>query len=101
MELLKQSKNWDMNMSFEKLVKFNPRCRVKVDYKGHWSDSGIEGMCLLMSHPNSAGKSLMEITTSEDGFCYDSDVVEGFDLPFTDTISALNSMHEFLKKQIK
>ncbi len=100
MELLKQSKNWDMDITFKELVKHNPKCKVEGEYCQHWSDDGFGYMRLYMQHPSSEKCSLI-IGICEDGFCYDGDGTGLEKLEYIDTNEALKKLHDFREKVMK
>jgi len=96
--ILQQSKKWDMDISFEELIKHNPTCKIEGEYDSHWSDDGFGGMCLYMQHPlNDTCSSI--ITISKDGFCYDGD--GGSTKEFINTEEAIKKMHDFRAKKMK
>lgn len=81
-----QSKNWDMDITFEELVKHNEHCKVDRDYKLHKSDSCYRGYCMYLKHPNSEKYTTM-IGIGEDGFMYIGDSCEvNFPLEHTEYI---------------
>lgn len=65
-----ESSRWDMDISFEELIKHNKLCYVDREYKSHKHDEGCyDGYCLYLKHPNNVEYSLM-IGIREDGFMY-------------------------------
>lgn len=96
-EFLQQSKKWDMDVSFEDLVRCNPKCKLEGEYYQHWSDDGFGFMRLYMQHPSDDKCSLI-IGICEDGFCYDGDGTGLEKLEYMDTNEAIKKMHEFREK---
>lgn len=67
----KVSKNFDMNITFEELIKYNKTCKIDTNSSHHFES--FNGILLYLSHPNGKEKFSIELGVTEDGFVYEGD----------------------------
>lgn len=70
-----ESKNWDLNISLEELVKYNEGvCLIKINYVRHKSDDCFGRFQLYFKHPDKPHKGYETmIGVTNDGLCYTGD----------------------------
>ena len=71
MKNYKVSKNFDMNISFEELIKFNKTCKIDLNSTHHFES--FEGILIYLSHPNSKEQFTIELGVTTDGIIYEGD----------------------------
>ena len=96
--MIKQSKNWDMDISFEELIKNKILCVIDNKYNSHWSDDGNSSKALLMNHPNSEKNNYCIITASKEGCHYDGNVVVDYETLKKDERYLIIQIERGLKK---
>lgn len=71
MKQYKVSKNFDMNIPFNELIKFNRTCKIDLNSTHHFES--YNGILLYLSRPNNKEPFSIEIGITEDGFIYEGD----------------------------
>ena len=67
----KVSKNFDMNISFKELIKYNKTCKINLNSKHHFET--YNGILIYVSHPQGKEKFSIELGVDEDGVMYEGD----------------------------
>lgn len=65
------SKNYDLDISFEKLIEHNKTCRIDLDSEHHFET--FEGILVYVSHPQGILPFSVELGVDEDGIMYEGD----------------------------
>ena len=97
MDKYKVSKNFDMNISFEELIKFNKTCKIDLNSTHHFES--FEGILLYLSHPNIKEQFTIEIGVTEDGFVYEGDYgcrEEFKEIPIEEGLKILESYRQIV-----
>lgn len=89
--IMQQSKNWDMDMSLEEIFKYNPKCKVDRKYKAHKYDECYHGYCMYLKHPTNDDYTLM-VGIHEYGFMYLGTGGVDKDYPLEDTVDVAKEM---------
>lgn len=69
--LLRASKHFDMDITFEELVRYNPTCQIEMNSTRHFET--FDGISIYVSHPNKTDKFTMELGIDETGIMYEGD----------------------------
>lgn len=95
--MYKISKNFDMNISFEELIKYNKTCKVDLNSTHHFET--YSGILIYLSHPNNDEKFSIELGVTEDGFMYEGDYgcQEDFkEIPIEEGLKILDTYRELI-----
>lgn len=93
----KISKNFDMNIPFEELIKYNQTCKIDLNSTHHFET--YEGILIYVSHPKAKEKFSIELGVDEDGIMYEGDYgcQEQFkEIPIEEGLNILSKYRELL-----
>ena len=93
----KISKNFDMNISFEKLIEYNKTCKIDLNSTHHFET--YEGILIYVSHPQIKEKFTIELGIDEYGIMYEGDYgcQDRFkEIPIEEGLNILNKYRELL-----
>jgi hypothetical protein len=93
------SKNFDMNISFEELIKYNKTCKIDLNSTHHFDT--YNGILIYLSHPNNEEKFSIELGVTEDGFMYEGDYgcEDKFkEIPIEEGLKILDTYRELVNK---
>lgn len=91
------SKNFDMNISFEELMKYNKDCRVNINSDHHFES--FNGVLIFVSHPNIKAPYTIELGVDEFGIVYEGDIGRSDEypvIPIHDGFELLESYRQML-----
>jgi hypothetical protein len=93
------SKNFDMNISFEELIKYNKTCKIDLNSTHHFDT--YSGILIYLSHPNNKEKFSIELGVTKDGFMYEGDYgcEDKFkEIPIEEGLNILDTYRELVNK---
>lgn len=93
--MIKASKNFEMNISFEELIAHNETCRIDVNSTHHFET--YEGILIYVSHPTGREELSIELGVDEDGIMYEGDYgcQESFpEIPIQEGLEILESYRQ-------
>ena len=96
----KVSKDFDMNISFDELIKYNKTCKIDLNSTHHFES--FEGILIYVSHPEIEEKFTIELGVVEDGFVYEGDygcMDEFIEIPIEEGLKILDTYRELLNKR--
>lgn len=96
----KVSKNYDMSISLEELIKYNKTCKVDLDSTHHFDT--YEGILIYVSHPEAKEKFSIELGVDEDGIMYEGDYgcEDNFkEIPIEEGLKILETYRELLNNK--
>lgn len=94
------SKDFDMNIPFEDLIKYNKTCKIDLDSTHHFDT--YEGILIYVSHPNNKEKFSKELGADEDGIMYEGDYgcEDSFkEIPIEEGLKILETYRELLNNK--
>lgn len=97
MKNYKVSKNFDMDITFEELIKFNKTCKINLNSTHHFES--FNGILLYLSHPNAKEPFSIELGVTEDGFIYEGDygcLDEYKEIPIEEGLKILETYRELV-----
>ncbi|WP_341478286.1 hypothetical protein [Clostridium botulinum] len=100
--MYKVSKNFDMNISFDELVKFNKTCKIDLQSTHHFET--FSGILIYVSHPKSEEKFSIELGVDEDGIMYEGDYgcEDKFtQIPIEEGLKILEKYREFINTKLE
>ena len=96
----KVSKDFDMNISFDELIKYNKTCKIDLNSTHHFES--FEGILIYVSHPEIEEKFTIELGVTDDGFVYEGDygcMDEFTEIPIEEGLKILDTYRELLNKR--
>lgn len=97
MSNFKASRNFDMNISLEELIKYNKTCKIDMNSTHHFDT--YEGILIYVSHPQNEEKFSIELGVDEDGIMYEGDYgcqVDFKEIPIEEGLNILSKYRELL-----
>ncbi|BAO04800.1 uncharacterized protein CBO05P1_081 [Clostridium botulinum B str. Osaka05] len=100
--MYKVSKNFDMNISFDELIKYNKTCKINLKSTHHFET--FEGILIYVSHPHNEEKFSIELGVDEDGIMYEGDYgcEDKFkEIPIEEGLKILEKYREFINAKLE
>lgn len=100
--MYKVSKNFDMNISFDELIKYNETCKIDLKSTHHFET--YRGILIYVSHPKSEEKFSIELGVDEDGIMYEGDYgcEDKFkEIPIEEGLKILEKYREFINIKLE
>lgn len=95
--MYKVSKNFNMNISFDELIKYNKTCKIDLQSTHHFET--FSGILIYVSHPQCKEKFSIGLGVDEDGIMYEGDYgcEDKFkEIPIEEGLNILNKYRELL-----